>query len=195
MDKFKEKRVTELLKKSPEEGISMAIDIYGPAVKTICTNILSNLEKEDIEEAISDTFFKLWKNIDNFQLNKNKSLKSYIYAIARNVCFDKLRSLNLNSSLFDIDENNLGISVNMEDEYAKIHNEKIIKETLDKFEEPDRSIFILRFFYFEKVKNIALKLNLDEKRVENILYRSKSKLKEKLIKGGIIYEEYSPNVK
>ena len=195
MDKFKEKRVIGLLKKSPEEGISMAIDIYGPAVKTICTNILSNLEKEDIEEAISDTFFKLWKNIDNFQLNKNKSLKSYIYAIARNVCFDKLRSLNLNSSLFDIDENNLGISVNMEDEYAKIHNEKIIKETLDKFEEPDRSIFILRFFYFEKVKNIALKLNLDEKRVENILYRSKSKLKEKLIKGGIIYEEYSPNVK
>lgn len=195
MDKFKEKRVIALLKKSPEEGISMAIDIYGPAVKTICTNILSNLEKEDIEEAISDTFFKLWKNIDNFQLNKNKSLKSYIYAIARNVCFDKLKSLNLNSSLFDIDENNLGISVNMEDEYAKIHNEKIIKETLDKFEEPDRSIFILRFFYFEKVKNIALKLNLDEKRVENILYRSKSKLKEKLIKGGIIYEEYSPNVK
>ena len=195
MDKFKEKRVIGLLKKSPGEGISMAIDIYGPAVKTICTNILSNLEKEDIEEAISDTFFKLWKNIDNFQLNKNKSLKSYIYAIARNVCFDKLRSLNLNSSLFDIDENNLGISVNMEDEYAKIHNEKIIKETLDKFNEPDRSIFILRFFYFEKVKSIALKLNLDEKKVENILYRSKSKLKEELIKGGIIYEEYSPNVK
>ena len=193
MDKFKEKRVTELLKKSPEEGISMAMGIYGPAVKTICTNILDNLEKEDIEEAISDTFFKLWKNINNFQINK--SLKSYIYAIARNVCFDKLRSLNLNSSLFDIDENNLGISVNMEDEYAKIHNEKIIKETLDKFKEPDRSIFILRFFYFEKVKSIALKLNLDEKKVENILYRSKSKLKEELIKGGIIYEEYSPNVK
>ena len=70
-----------------------------------------------------------------------------------------------------------------------------IKETLDKFNEPDRSIFILRFFYFEKVKSIALKLNLDEKKVENILYRSKSKLKEELIKGGIIYEEYSPNVK
>ena len=195
MDKFKEKRVTELLKKSPEEGLRMAIDIYGPAVKTICKNILSNLEKEDIEEAISDTFFKLWKNIDNFQTNKNKSLKSYIYAITRNVCFDKLRSLNLNSSLFDIDENDLGISVNMEDEYAKIHNKKIIKETLDKFKEPDRSIFILRFFYFEKVKSIALKLKLDEKKVENILYRSKNKLKEELIKGGIIYEEYSPNVK
>lgn len=193
MDKFKEKRIISLLKKSPEEGIKMAISTYGPAVKTICTNILDNLEKEDIEEAISDTFFKLWKNIDNF--NSKKSLKSYIYAIARNICFDKLRSSNSNSSLFSIDENDLGISVNMEEEYAKLHNEKIIKNTLDNMKEPDRSIFILRFFYFEKVKSIASKLNLSEKKVENILYRSKNKLKDEFIKGGIIYEQDSRDVK
>lgn len=195
MNKFKEKQVIKLLKQSPEEGLKMAIEIYGSAVKTICTNILDNLEKEDIEEAISDTFFKLWKNIDNFKTNKNTSLKSYVYAIARNVCFDKLRRLNLNLSLFDIDENNLGVSINMYDEYAKIQNEKIIKETLNKFKEPDKSIFILRFFYFEKIKSIALKLNLNEKKIENILHRSKNKLKDELIKGGIIYEEHSSNIK
>lgn len=195
MNKFKEKQVIKLLKQSPEEGLKMAIEIYGSAVKTICTNILDNLEKEDIEEAISDTFFKLWKNIDNFKTNKNTSLKSYVYAIARNVCFDKLKRLNLNLSLFDIDENNLGVSINMYDEYAKIQNEKIIKETLNKFKEPDKSIFILRFFYFEKIKSIALKLNLNEKKIENILHRSKNKLKDELIKGGIIYEEYSSNIK
>lgn len=195
MNKFKEKQVIKLLKQSPEEGLKMAIEIYGSAVKTICTNILDNLEKEDIEEAISDTFFKLWKNIDNFKTNKNTSLKSYVYAISRNVCFDKLRRLNLNLSLFDIDENNLGVSINMYDEYAKIQNEKIIKETLNKFKEPDKSIFILRFFYFEKIKNIALKLNLNEKKIENILHRSKNKLKDELIKGGIIYEEHSSNIK
>ena len=122
MEKFKERKIIKLLKKSPEDGIKMAIDIYGAAVNTICKNILINLNSEDIEEAISDTFFKLWKNVDNFK-------------------------------------------------------------------EPDRSIFILRYFYFEKVKEIASKLNLSEKKVENILYRSKTKLKEKLIKGGIIYEK------
>lgn len=122
MEKFKERKIIKLLKKSPEDGIKMAIDIYGAAVNTICKNILINLNSEDIEEAISDTFFKLWKNVDNFK-------------------------------------------------------------------EPDRSIFILRYFYFEKVKEIASKLNLSEKKVENILYPSKTKLKEKLIKGGIIYEK------
>ena len=122
MEKFKERKIIKLLKKSPEDGIKMAIDVYGSAVNTICKNILINLNSEDIEEAISDTFFKLWKNVDNFK-------------------------------------------------------------------EPDRSIFILRYFYFEKVKVIASKLNLSEKKVENILYRSKTKLKEELIKGGIIYEK------
>lgn len=189
MEKFKDRKIIKLLKKSPEDGIKMVIDVYGSAVNTICKNILINLNSEDIEEAISDTFFKLWKNVDNFNVEKNKSLKSYIYAIARNTCFDKLKSFNCNTSLFDVDENDLGIDVNMEDEYSKLHNKKIIKTTLDNFKEPDRSIFILRYFYFEKVKVIASKLNLSEKKVENILYRSKTKLKEELIKGGIIYEK------
>lgn len=189
MEKFKDRKIIKLLKKSPEDGIKMAIDVYGPAVNTICKNILINLNSEDIEEAISDTFFKLWKNIDNFNQEKNKSLKSYIYAIARNTCFDKLKTSNSNTSLFEINENDLGIDVDMEYEYSKLHNKKIIKTTLDNFKEPDRSIFILRYFYFEKVKVIASKLNLSEKKVENILYRSKTKLKEELIKGGIIYEK------
>lgn len=189
MEKFKDRKIIKLLKNSPEDGIKMAIDVYGSAVNTICKNILINLNSEDIEEAISDTFFKLWKNIDNFNQEKNKSLKSYIYAIARNTCFDKLKISNSNTSLFEIEENDLGIDVDMEDEYSKLHNKKIIKTTLDNFKEPDRSIFILRYFYFEKVKVIASKLNLSEKKVENILYRSKTKLKEELIKGGIIYEK------
>ena len=125
MEKFKDRKIIKLLKKSPEDGIKMVIDVYGSAVNTICKNILINLNSEDIEEAISDTFFKLWKNVDNFNVEKNKSLKSYIYAIARNTCFDKLKSFNCNTSLFDVDENDLGIDVNMEDEYSKLHNKKM----------------------------------------------------------------------
>ena len=44
-----------------------------------------------MEECISDTFFKLWSNVDKFKEEKNISLKSYIYAIARNTALDKIR--------------------------------------------------------------------------------------------------------
>ena len=70
MNKFKDKKIISLLKKSPENGHILALDIYGVAVKTICKNILSDYKNEDIEEAISDTFFKLWQNIDNFEQDK-----------------------------------------------------------------------------------------------------------------------------
>ena len=81
MEKFKERKIIKLLKKSPEDGIKMAIDVYGPAINTICKNILINLNSEDIEEAISDTFFKLWKNIDNFNHEKNNIVIFYILVV------------------------------------------------------------------------------------------------------------------
>lgn len=188
MNKFKDKKIISLLKKSPQDGLSLALDTYGGSVKTICNNILCDCSKEDIEETISDTFFKLWQNIDKFKEEKNTTLKSYIYAIARNSCLDKRRKLKKDNLLIPIEEDTVGIEVNMDDNYAKKVNNKIIYKTINNMDEPDKSIFILRYFYFEKVKNIAIRLNLTDKKVENCLYRSKDKLKKSLIDGGVIYE-------
>jgi len=48
-----------------------------------------------------------------------------------------------------IEEDSLGVNINMD--------------------EPDKSIFILRCFYFQKVKDIGLKLNLSPEKVESFL--------------------------
>ena len=55
--------------------------------------------------------------------------------------------------------------------------------------EPDRTIFLLRYFYFFKVKEIAERLELPPKKVENILSRRKKDLEEILLEGGIGCEE------
>lgn len=188
MNKFNDKRLLSLLKRSPEKGLSLALDVYGPSVKTICKNILYDCSSEDIEEAISDTFLKLWKNVDKFKENKGTTLKSYIYSIARNTALDKRRQLKNNNLILSIEEDSLGISVNMEDDYSRKINNEIIRKTIDSMDEPDKSIFILRYFYFEKIKDIAIRLNLTPKKVENCLYRNKKDLKKNLIDGGIIYE-------
>ena len=193
MNKFKDKKILSLLKKSPEEGLSIALDTYGGAVKTICKNILNNYSNEDIEECISDTFFKLWSNVDKFKEEKNISLKSYIYAIARNTALDKIRKLKRNDLILPIEEDALGFHIDMVDNYSKKINNKIIHESINNMDEPDKSIFILRYFYFEKIKDISFKLNLQSKKVENSLYRGKNKLKKSLLEGGIIYEQNTRN--
>lgn len=188
MNKFKDKRILSLLKKSPEEGLSLALDTYGGSVKTICKNILYDCSSEDIEEAISDTFLKLWRNVDKFKKEKGTNLKSYIYAIARNTSLDKRRQLKNYNLILPLEEDSLELSINMEDSYAKKINNSLIRKTINNMEEPDKSIFILRYFYFEKIKDISKRLDLTPKKVENCLYRGKEKLKKSLIEGGIIYE-------
>lgn len=68
-----------------------------------------------------------------------------------------------------IEEDSLGINVNMEDDLAKKLNNEIIYKTIDNMDEPDKSIFTLRYFYFKKVKDIAIKLDLSPKKYHFII--------------------------
>ncbi len=64
------------LKENPEEGISILLDEYGNAIKTICTRLLSGYSKEDIEEAIADS---LWHSGKVRIIMMNYPLKRLLY--------------------------------------------------------------------------------------------------------------------
>ena len=55
-------------------------------------------------------------------------------------------------------------------------------------EEPDRTIFILRFFYYETVKVIAETVHLKEDNVESRIRRGNKKLKAELLRIGVLNE-------
>ena len=87
-----EKQLLTLLKTDAEQGMRQMIHVFAPAVHKICASLLARRQCEDIEEAEADVFVKLWKNREKVQLSETYSLKSYLFAIARNVCIDRLRS-------------------------------------------------------------------------------------------------------
>lgn len=184
----KDKELVFLIKNNPEKGIWESMNLYSAAVHTICNNFLIEMTNEDVEEAIADTFFKLWKNIDKFDIERGCSLKSYLFEIARNTAIDKRRKAKL-SDEYSIDEECIETKCNVETEAERMENERILHEVLKEYKEPDRTIFILRYFYGEKVMNIAKRLSLDVKKVQNILYRGKDKLKNTLVNKGVDYYE------
>ncbi|SNS52816.1 RNA polymerase sigma-70 factor, ECF subfamily [Anaerovirgula multivorans] len=188
MQDINEERVLLMLKKSPSEGIDMAIDKYGGPVKTICKNILFDCSGEDIEEAVADSFVGLWKSIDKFKSNGNYSLKSYLYGIARHTALDKRRVMKKETFVLSVEEVVIEATVDLECDYVKKLNENIVHDSVNSMEEPMRSVFILRYFYYEKVNDIAKRLGLTPKVVENHLYRGKSKLKRELLGRGVQYE-------
>ena len=59
-----DRQLALLLKNDPARGLEAALDRYGGAVKVICAAILGAENRQEVEEAISDSFVALWKGLD-----------------------------------------------------------------------------------------------------------------------------------
>ena len=78
------------------------------------------------------------------------------------------------------------LDINLEDEAIRSINAEIVQEAVDRLEEPDRTIFIRRYYYLEKVKAIADYLQISEKAVEHRLSRGRERLKHQLLERGVM---------
>lgn len=179
-----DENLINLLKKNPSKGLSCAIDEYGGLVKTVVVRIIGYENRQDAEECISDVFVELWKSIDNFDSSKGM-LKNYIISIARFVSINKLNRKMSKKELIPLEENDLQLEFDMDDHVAGSINRKIIKDTIYSLPQPDKDIFIRRYYLYEAVKDIAQSLGVSAKTVENKLYRGKERLKAALVENGI----------
>ena len=59
-------RLIKQIRKDPERGMAEVMDLYSGQVRTICRNILEGYPKEDVEEAVAQTFLALWRGIDRY---------------------------------------------------------------------------------------------------------------------------------
>lgn len=171
---------------NPDVGIQQAIGQYGALVNGVVIKMLGTSNKQDVQECVSNVFIKLWKHSERFDASKG-SLKGYIVAIARNEALSKLKALqkdNLHESLENM-ENDIGVEMDMTSELASKLNGQLIDELVGDLKEPDRQIFIRRYYWGERIKAIAKIMHLEEKFIENRLYLSKRKLRKELIEKGV----------
>ena len=184
-----DEQLLRLIRENPEQGIHEMMVFFGGAVGTICRNFLYDFKEAEIEEAIADTFIHFWKNREKFTLKENYSLKSYLYAIARNVSRDRRRQAK-REDIFSLEELELDLpdAFDLEKEFERRQCEAVLHTCLEQMKEPDKSVFLYRYFYGYKRKDIADKLSLSIKQVENILYRGKEKLRKDLLERRAFYE-------
>lgn len=206
---MEDQEIIRLLNEDPDKGIHEAIQIYGGAVETICRNFLYDCSDMDIEEAVADTFFKLWKARKRIECRTSQGMKSYIYEIARNTARDRRKKITRvpfysleeveilldhgeQSNIYKSQGSDSSTSGRYEPEreYARKVRKNEVKRCLGELGEPDHSIFVMRYFYGMKIKEIALRTNMETKKVENLLFRGKEKLAKVLKERGIVsYED------
>jgi len=127
------------------------------------------------EDIVHDVFLKLWDR--QIFLLPAEEIKRILYIAVRNACFDQLRKVNLEQEYIDKRVLQLKIDeVQYFENSEELFMRKDLMELLQKKinELPDRSREIFQMSYLEGMKaaEIAERLNISVRSVENQLYRA-----------------------
>ncbi|OOO00484.1 MAG: hypothetical protein ATN35_01210 [Epulopiscium sp. Nele67-Bin004] len=165
------------------QSLQTLIDKYSNYVATIITRVSTNqLSSQDVEELTADVFIKIWNKRDNLEL-ENGSPKAYMARISRNITIDYLRKNNILT--VEMEEHLEVSSQTPEDVILQQELQDSLVTVVKTLQQPEQEIFIRRYFYMEKIKDIATKLQLKENTVHTKLSRTKKKLQEICILHGL----------
>ena len=147
-------KLVHRLKNRDENALKQIMDTYTPLVATIINNISNGcLNKEDIEETISDVFITLWNNSNNIQ---NCKLKGYLCSIARTRAINKTQSIK-SRTILNIEDYDLQDDFSIEDGTDQKDMERELKEIIETISEPDKEILIRYYYFCETVSTISQK--------------------------------------
>ncbi len=182
-----------LMAESVQKCHRAVFDKYCNYVYAIVINILRNCgSREDIEDCVSDVFFKLYKQLDA-KTDFSGDLKSFIAAISRNTAIDAFRRLsNKNNRSVYIDDDTteeLRSDERIEENAEKAERSRILLGKIKELGEPDTTIIIQQYFYNRTAKEIAKSISMTAAAVQKRSSRAKQKLKALLCEAGIGKED------
>ena len=180
-----EQYLIQQIKTGSQKALETVIDRYGSYVKAIAANIIKpSMTDADVEEVVSDVFLSLWSHPGD---PDRGNLKGYLAAITRNKAIDRLRRFHIEIPL----ENDF-LEVPVEDSCRQIELAQLkqaVKQMVDRLEEPDRTILLRYYYFYQKTDAIARDMGMNPATVRTKLARSRQKLKEWLT------QEFSDDVR
>lgn len=182
---MEDQQIIDLYFDRNEQAITETNVKYGKLCHSIAYNILSN--REDSEECVNDTYIGVWNAIpptrpDNFM--------AFVCRIARNLSLKRLEFLKREKRSADVILSLDELSAVLPDErYAPDVSDEDVGRLISQFlrtqKEDVRNVFIRKYYFFDSVKEIAERYSFTESKVKNMLFYTRNKLKDYLIKEGV----------
>ena len=171
-----DKELAHSIKQDEKDAFRELYDRYAPRIFRFAQSYLKN--NDDSEELVQNTFLKIWENREI--LNTEKNIKAFIFKIAVNTIYDFIRRKNIEQAYVDYQKLNFSPDENYT-WHSVIYEEMLqnLQELMKQMPEQQRAIFQLSKIDGLSNDEIAIKLNLSKRTVENHLYRAVSYLKTK----------------
>jgi len=182
-----DEKIIDLYWERNEKAIAETDFKYGKYLYTISYNILHN--HLDSEECLNDTYLGAWNSIPPSRPN---ILKIFLTRIIRNIAVDRFRKNSAfkripSEMTVSIDELDECLDVRTPDEeYVLRQTMSVLNKYIKSLSEREEFIFVCRYYYADKIAEIASMLNISDPTVNRELKKMREEIYELLKKEGLI---------
>lgn len=179
-----DKEIIELYFGRSEQAIRETAGKYGGLCFKMANNILGC--REDAEESVNDAYLAVWNAIPPA---KPDNLRAFVCKVARNLALKRLEyntaKKRLSGALVPFAE----LEEMLTDGAAPpdVSDEelgRLIGIFLKTQSADARCVFVRRYWYFDKISDIAKRYSFGESKVKSLLSRTRNRLKKFLIMEG-----------
>lgn len=177
-------QIIELFRQRSENAVDETEKKYGRLFYSVAYNIVRS--HEDAEECVNDTFMRLWQSIPPADPT---DLGAYGCRIARNAALNRVKAAGAEKRAHAAEvTDELLDSIPSND--SDLGDAAALSASITRFlssERPERRImFVRRYFYMDKTREIAKLLHVPEATVRMSLHRMKKRFAAFLKKEGYI---------
>lgn len=181
---MEDKAIVDLYWMRSEQAISETDRKYGGYCFSVAYNVLAN--REDAEECVSDTYMVAWENLPP---HRPAFLTTFLGKVTRRISISRWRQRNAHKRgggevILALDELDECVADPRDVEGQYLHKETIlcINRFLAALPQPERDVFLRRYFLLDPVKDIAASFGFTESKVKSMLHRTREKFRNTLAK-------------
>lgn len=184
---MEDQKILDLFFRRSQQAIAETDRKYGSYLYTISYNILS--DREDSKECVNDTYLGAWNAIPP---KRPGFLGAFLGKMTRYISIDRWRKRNAKQrgggeilrSLEELQE--CIAAADPEQELDRLELARVFREFLSSLSEPERNVFLSRYWYLESVQAISQASGFSQSKIHSMLHRLRGRLANKLREEGLL---------
>jgi RNA polymerase sigma-70 factor (ECF subfamily) len=165
------------LKKGEHQAFDEIYHLYSRRIYRFAYSFLKN--KQDSEEIIQEVFLRVWKNRQN--IDECYSFRSFLFTICYNIIIDKLRERVKERNYREfLKEQAIQFDNDTDKQVAFSELNKSYRKAIELLPDRRKTIYLMHRFKGLSYREIAEKLNISIKTVENQMVQAHKFLRKSL---------------
>ncbi|MDR1585473.1 MAG: sigma-70 family RNA polymerase sigma factor [Prevotellaceae bacterium] len=177
MEESEINRLIELCKAGEQQAFAPIISEYQQMVFSIAFRLLC--DEDEAKDSVQDTFVKIWLNLEKY--DPSKSFRTWIYTVAINCCYDKIKIQKPKRIDEDVAKN-IASPDNVEQKIQNKDLATIIVSLVGKLTPKQKIVFTLRYLEQLEMNEIEEITHLSREQIKNNLYLARMSIKRILEK-------------